>query len=401
VRARPPRAALALVAGLLCLCAAWASPAATAQAVTRPQPTAKAAILVDAGDGHVLYARAPSSRHAIASTTKLMTALLAIEELPLRRRLTAAPYQPGPAESQIGLRAGERMATVDLLQALLLESANDAAVTLARGSAGSVPRFVRSMNERARALGLRDTHYANPIGLDDPANYSSALDLSRLARRLMRNDTFATIVDSATGRLNTGARERIVSNRNDLVARVPWIDGVKTGHTAQAGDVLVGSGTRRGVRLLSVVMGEPSQARRDADTLALLKYGFSRYRRLQPLRAGETVATARVSDHGGREARLTVRRDVALTVRRGQRLRTEVDVPAELDGPLESGEPVGRARVLRGGKLVREAAVVTADAVPGAGAADRIGPLLAGLLLLAAALGVALVWRRQAAGPEN
>jgi serine-type D-Ala-D-Ala carboxypeptidase (penicillin-binding protein 5/6) len=401
VKAGPPRAALAVLAGLLCVCASLWFAAGPSPAAARPQPAARAAILVDAGDGHVLYGRSPRSRHAIASTTKLMTALLTLEKLPLRRRLTAAPYTPGPAESQIGLRPGERMATVDLLQALLLESANDAAVTLARGSAGSVPRFVARMNDRAIELGLRDTHYANPIGLDDPDNYSSALDLSRLARRLLKNDTFATIVDSPTGRLSTGSRERIVSNRNDLVARVPWIDGVKTGHTVQAGNVLVGSGTRKGVRLVSVVMGEPSQARRDDDTLALLDYGFARYRVLRPLRAGETVATARIADHGGREAKLTVRRDVALTVRRGERLHTVFDVPAELDGPLDRGEGVGKARILRRGKLVKTATLVTAETVPDAGAADRAAPLLAGLIGLAATLALALVWRRQGPGPEK
>ncbi len=401
MKAQPPRAALAVVAGLLCVCAAWSLAPSSSAAATRPQPAARAAILVDAGDGHVLYSRAPRSRLAIASTTKLMTALLTLEELPLRRRLAAAPYDPGPAESQIGLRPGERLATVDLLQALLLESANDAAVTLARGVAGSVPRFVTSMNARARRLGLSDTHYANPIGLDDAGNYSSALDLSRLARRLLKNDVFATIVDSPTGRLSTGARERIVSNRNDLVARVPWIDGVKTGHTVMAGNVLVGSGTRKGVRLVSVVLGEPSQARRDADTLELLNYGFARYRRLRPLRAGETVAAARVADHGGREARLTVARDVALTVRRGERLRTVVAVPAELHGPLEKGDRVGEASILRGGKLVKTAAVVTAESVPSAGTADRAAPLLGGLIALAATLGLVFAWRRQVPGREK
>ena len=119
------------------------------------------------------------------------------------------------------------------------------------------------MNDRARRLGLNDTHYANPVGLDDPGNYSSAADLSRLARRLLRNDVFATIVDCRRARLTTRRPREIVTNRNDLVARVPWIDGVKTGHTVKAGYVLVGSGTRKGVRLVSVVLGEPSQARRD------------------------------------------------------------------------------------------------------------------------------------------
>jgi D-alanyl-D-alanine carboxypeptidase (penicillin-binding protein 5/6) len=177
--------------------------AADARAAGAPAPTARAAILVDAHDGHVLYRRAARARRPIASATKLMTALLVIEKLPLAKRLTAPAYEAGPLESQIHLRAGERMSVADLMRALLLESANDAAVTLARGVAGSVPAFVQRMNTRARELGLRDTHFSNPIGLDQPGNYSSAYDLSLLARRLLGNDTFATIVDQPSARLTS------------------------------------------------------------------------------------------------------------------------------------------------------------------------------------------------------
>ena len=159
-----------------------------------PPLTASAAVLVDGRDGHVLYRRAASRRRAIASTTKLMTALIALERLPSRRRLTAPVYNAGAAESLIGLRPGERMAVADLLRALLLESANDAAVDLAENIAGSREAFVEQMNERASELGLDHTRYANPIGLDDPANYSSARDLATLARRLLRNRRFARIV---------------------------------------------------------------------------------------------------------------------------------------------------------------------------------------------------------------
>jgi serine-type D-Ala-D-Ala carboxypeptidase (penicillin-binding protein 5/6) len=349
-----------------------------------PPLTASAAVLVDGRDGHVLYRRAASRRRAIASTTKLMTALIALERLPSRRRLTAPVYNAGAAESRIGLRPGERMAVADLMRALLLESANDAAVTLARGVAGSVPAFVTLMNARAAELGLARTHYANPVGLDERGNYSTALDLARLARRLLENDTFATIVDLPSARLRTGARPRVVDNRNDLVARVPWVDGVKTGHTLDAGYVLIGAGTRKGVRLVSVVLGEPSQALRDTDTLALLEYGFSRYRRVRPLTAGAEVAATRVAHFGGRLVPLTVRRDVRLTVRRGERVRTVTVVPPKLDGPIARGARVGEVRVYQGRRLARLVPLVTAEAVPRAGVGRRLGAPLAALAAVAA-----------------
>ena len=179
------------------------------------------------------------------------------------------------------------MTVSDLLEALLLESANDAAVTLARGVSGSTRRFVAAMNRRARRLGLADTSYANPIGLDDPDGYSTARDLAALAARLMRNRRFARIVDTPAARLASGARPRVVENRNLLIASNPFVTGVKTGHTLRAGYVLVGAaGTRRTGRVVSVVLGEPSEAARDADTLALLRWGLTRFRRVEPLRPG-------------------------------------------------------------------------------------------------------------------
>jgi serine-type D-Ala-D-Ala carboxypeptidase (penicillin-binding protein 5/6) len=344
----------------------------------------RAAVLADAADGHVLYQRKARSRRPIASATKLMTALVALEELPVRRSLRAAPYRPGPLESQIRLQPGERMTVIDLMRALLLASANDAAVTLARGAAGSVPQFVARMNERARELGLSSTHYSNPIGLDQRGNYSSAADLFKLARRLLRNDTLASIVDLPSTRLDSGTRPREVTNRNDLVGKVPWIDGVKTGHTLQAGYVLVGSGTRNGVRLVSVVLGSPSASARDTDTLALLDYGFSRYRSVRALRAGADIASAGVAFYDDRNVKLTVRRDVRLSVRRGERVRTVVRAPGELEGPLDRGERVGVVRILRGGKLVEQVPLVTAEQVPHAGFLRRAIPYLRWLVVLVA-----------------
>jgi serine-type D-Ala-D-Ala carboxypeptidase (penicillin-binding protein 5/6) len=385
------------VCTLACACALLVWPAVVESRQAGPRELeSRAAALGDASDGHVLYRRDARARRPVASATKLMTALVALEELPLRRSLRAAPYSAGPLESQIHLRPGERMKVIDLLRALLLESANDAAVTLARGAAGTVGRFVARMNERARELGLSTTHYSNPIGLDERGNYSSALDLVVLARRLLRNRTVASIVDLPAARLRSGARPRVVTNRNDLVGKVPWIDGVKTGHTLAAGYVLVASGTRNGVRLVSVVLGSPSAAARDTDTLALLDYGFSLYRSVRALRAGSPVASSDVAFYDDRKVRLTVRRDVRISVRRGERLRTVVSAPDELEGPLEAGARVGTVRVVRGGKLARLVPLVTAESVPDAGFLRRASRYLRWLVvLLAAAALIAVVARRR------
>jgi serine-type D-Ala-D-Ala carboxypeptidase (penicillin-binding protein 5/6) len=349
-----------------------AARAAPASPSSKPALTASSAVLVDAREGTVLYGRAPDARRPIASTTKLMTALVAIERLPLDRRLRAVRYHAAPAESQIELQPGERMSVADLLRAMMLASANDAAATVARGAGGSRAKFVRLMNAKAAQLGLHETHFENPVGLDDPGNYSSARDLATLARTVLKQRFLAETVDMPRARLLTGSHTRIVVNRNDLVGKVPWIDGVKTGHTTDAGYVLVGAARQKGALLISAVLGTPSEAARDSDTLALMRYGFKRYRRVAALRPGRTVAEAKVAYYGDRKVAIEPVRPVSVTVRRGERVRTRVDAPGEVHGPLAAGSRVGRADVLVDGRRVRTVALVTADAVPSAGILRKV-----------------------------
>jgi serine-type D-Ala-D-Ala carboxypeptidase (penicillin-binding protein 5/6) len=360
---RAARRTLALAAVL----AAAAAPAASAAERPPRVPSAQAAIVVDARDGTTMFAKRPDAERAIASTTKLMTALLALERAKPDDVFEAPVYNAAPAESRINLRPGERMTVHDLLEALLLESANDAAVTLAEGISGSREAFVKDMNERASELGLEHTSYANPIGLDAPGNYSSANDLARLTRVLLRRRRFARIVDMPEAELASGTRPRVVENRNDLVAAYPWVDGVKTGYTLNAGNVLVGAAARGPrARVVSVVLGEPTEAARDADTLTLLRWGLGRFSRVRVLDRRRTLARSDI-EYRDEKARLVPRRAVVLTVRDGQRLRRRVNAPDELEGPLEAGERVGSVTVLVDGKAVRRVALVTATDVPRAG----------------------------------
>lgn len=364
-----------------------------------PDPGGSGAIVVDAATGEVLLDENPDEPRAIASATKLMTALLTLERAQLGETYAAVPYQALPAESRIGLRTGERMRVRDLLVALLLESANDASVTLAERIAGSRRAFVRLMNQRARELGLRSTSYANPIGLDDPDNRSSARDLATLARRLLRDRRFARIVDRTSAELRSGSRPRVVINRNRLVRGHAFVDGVKTGHTRQAGYVLVGSASRKGARVVSVVLGEPSEAARDADSLALLRWGLGRFRRVRALDEGRSAARARVDGFDGRGVGLAPARSVSLTVRRGRRPSTRVDAPEELSGPMPAGRRVGEATVYYEGRAVRTVPLVTTAAVPEAGLLHRLDsglPFAVGaLVLLVVGIGVLAIGRRR------
>jgi D-alanyl-D-alanine carboxypeptidase (penicillin-binding protein 5/6) len=356
-------------------------------AVARPPAiSAPAAIVIDARTGERIYGRSIHTRRPIASTTKLMTALITLERTDPGSVFTAPAYPGSAAESTIGLRAGERMSVHDLLRALMLPSANDAAYDLAVNIGGSRSRFVRLMNAHARALGLDDTHYSTPIGLDDPGNYSTASDLARLAAKLMENRRLARIVNLPSARLRTGSHVRRVINRNDLVARYGFVDGVKTGHTSGAGYVLVGAAHGNGARVISVVLGTSGIGARDADSLALLRYGVSQFRRVRPVVKGRTYARANVRYFDGRTVRLVAARDAALTVRRGRRVRRHVIAPKEVEGPLRAGERVGTIQVLVRGRVERTVPLVTAEPVEKAGFVRKATAPLGGSLVAVALL---------------
>jgi D-alanyl-D-alanine carboxypeptidase (penicillin-binding protein 5/6) len=356
---------------LAALAAAMLGLAGPAAAAPKPQPEARAWALIDARTGAVLDSHAAARSLPVASTTKLMTAYVAMRELPLDKIVRAAPYRPIYGESLLGLRTGQRISVRDLLYGLILRSGNDAAYDLALAAGGSLPRFVAEMNRRAAALGLADTHYANPVGLDQPGNYSSARDLTTLTRHLMRIPAFAEIAGSRSATLRSLRPPRRISTINELLLMAPWVTGVKTGHTFDAAYVLVGSGRRKGVELIAAAVGAPSDEARYSDNLELLEYGFSQYRRRTPIHAGQDVADPSIRYAGG-ELPLRAADSVAVGLRRGQRLSVDIRAPAEVEGPLGRGAVLGAATVFVDGRRAASVPLRAGRAIPAASSFDRL-----------------------------
>lgn len=345
--------------------AASTTPAANAEP-TPPALTVRAATLVVQGTGQRLYGLDPGAELPIASTTKLMTALETLEHAPTQAMFSYPAYYLSSQDSQIDLTPGEQMSVHDLLVAMMLPSADDAAYDLAFNIGhGSVPRFIAMMNADARRLHLTETHYATPIGLDTPGNYSSAFDLVQLASYLLEHyPLFAGIVAMPSAVLHTGSHVRTVVNLNDLVSRVHWIHGVKTGHTLDAGYVLVASGTRNGMTLESAVLGTSSQAARDQNTLSLLDWGFANFRQAKPVTAGAVLARPTVADRPGVHAEVIAERSFSEAVRRAVHLHLKLRVPAQLSGPLARHAMVGSATVLADGRSLGSVPLVLAQALP-------------------------------------
>lgn len=400
MRSRAQRLACLLVlAAIGSALAAAPAGAGAPPRVPAPRIAAPAAAVFEASTATPVYGRAAGARRAIASTTKMMTALVTVGTLPLTDVCTAPPYRAMPLESQIGLRAGERMTVHDLLQALMLPSANDAAAALAVCVAGSRRAFVARMNERARALGLAHTHYATPVGLDVRGNYGTAADLVRLAIALRRNGFLRRTMDLPRARLRSGAHPRTIVNRNTLVLEVPWVDGVKTGHTLDAGYVLVASGTRDGETFVTAVLGDPSEAARDADALALLRWAFASFHVDAPVARGAVYARPQVRHRPDDHVALVATRSFRRVFPRGVRARVRVDAPEELTGPLPRGAIVGHVEVRAAGKLLARVPLRTAAPVPAVGLLERLGRTVArpgSLIAIVAALaGVTILLRRR------
>src|SRR5438874_125419 len=239
-----------------------------------PVVTSRSAILVDAGTGAVLWQKHPHVRRPVASTTKIMTGTLVLERLPLDHVVKIAPGVPRTPLVREGLRAGERVPVWKLLDGLLIFSGNDDALALAVAAAGSRPKFLDLMNEKARALGLRDTHFTSVSGVIDDGNYSSAWDLAALTRYAMRDPRFRKIVRTRIARVSWSAPTygKVYVNKNGLLGTYGGADGVKTGWTTIAGHCLVASATRGDRRLIAVLLHSGNPYR---DARRLLTMGFA------------------------------------------------------------------------------------------------------------------------------
>jgi D-alanyl-D-alanine carboxypeptidase (penicillin-binding protein 5/6) len=347
------------------LALAW--PAASV--AQEPPPVKARAVIVATGAGEVLYQRNADRRVPIASITKLMTALLTLERSSPDRIVTVRGPAPSVGESTFNLRTGERLRVRDLLTAALVQSANDAAYALATyAGKGKVETFVRLMNQRAEQLGLDETHYARPDGLDAPGGFSSARDTLDLARADMAIRVFRRIVRRRGG---------VIAGRqlyawNDLLKTYSGAVGVKTGHTDRAKWCEVAAATRDRVTIYAVILGSPTRARRNADLASLLDWGFGHYGHVQLIEAGKTYASADIPLSHSRLS-LVAERGAEGVVRLGRPLTERVIAPVQVQRPVQRGERLGEIRVYDGKRLVARRSLVAAEAVSKPSLGLRVG----------------------------
>ena len=355
---------------LLVLAAAAAVLAPTAFAAAPPPVSARAYVVENAATGEVLARKADRERLPMASLTKLMTVDIVLRRLPPAAVVSVDPAAAAVGESSVQLVPGERLSVQDLVKAALIQSANDAADALAYAvGRGDVARFIGLMNARARALGLRDTHYARPDGLDAPAHFSSARDVTRLAEVAMHSPVVRSIVRERT---DTIAGGRVLHTWNDLLGSFPGLIGVKTGHTAAAGWCEVGAARGHGFTIYATVLGSPTRSVRNADLAALLRWGLAQYHVVPVVQARRVYATARVGWGRGPLA-LVAERPLARAVRIDRPLVERVVAPEAVELPVFRGEKLGTVSVFAGSRLVGTRSLVAASSVARPGLGGRVG----------------------------
>ena len=318
--------------------------------------SAQHAYVLDAVSGRVLYEKAPNERSLIASTTKIMTALIVCEQCNVLDRMRIPREAVGIEGSSMYLQEGEILTLQELLYGLMLSSGNDAAVALAIYCGGTVEGFAELMNDKARNLGLRNTHFENPNGLDSPGHYSTARDLAVLAAYAMENPIFRKTV--STKQLHMG--QRYLTNHNKLLWRVEGADGVKTGYTKAAGRILVSSAIRNNRRLVAVTIDDPDDWE---DHASLLESGFSRYSVRRVVTKGQSVDTLEVA--GGEGSRVTVlaAEDFEYALAEGENPQLMLPGPGFVYAPAVEGAEAGFAYILLEGRTIGKVPVVYGETI--------------------------------------
>jgi D-alanyl-D-alanine carboxypeptidase (penicillin-binding protein 5/6) len=344
---------------------AFASPATAAP----PPVHASAYIIEDARTGEVLASSHAHAHLPIASLTKMMTVLLALEHHKLTDVVTVDRRASIVGESTINLRAGEQLTVRDLIKGALIQSANDAAAALALSMAPDFASFARLMNAKAAALGLHDTHFVRPDGLDVAGHYSSAADMTKLARILMRTRFVRDTVDEKTATIAGG---RTLYTWDDLLSMFPRTIGVKTGHTSEAGWCQVAAARGPGVTVYATLLGGPTRSVRNVDLESLLIWGLAQFRVVPVIQAGRTYATVAVP-YGKQPLGLVAAKPLTAVARIGRSLTEKVVAASAVALPVKQGAVLGRVEVWEAGKLRGSSDLVASRTINKPGIASRLG----------------------------
>ncbi len=345
-----------------------------AEEIQKPKADAQGAVLMDFETGRVLWGKNEKEPMAMASTTKIMTCILALESGRLDETVTATKNAAIAPKTRMGLQTGEEHRLGDLLYPLMLMSANDSAVAIAEHLGGSVEGFCEMMNEKAKEIGCEDTVFETPNGLDKGEHHSTAYDMALITRYAMSNEKFVEIINTKSISIPTQAgsdeKRYDLVNKNRLLNEYEGAMGVKTGFTGKAGQCFVGAAQRDGRILISVVLasgwGTKGKEQKWRDTRSILDYGFANYQYDEILNGGEKVRELPVTFSREGSVSLCYEDSLRAMLRSDERnsLRYEISLPDTLEAPVEKGQSVGEVKIYTdGGELVGQSKIIAEENV--------------------------------------
>jgi D-alanyl-D-alanine carboxypeptidase (penicillin-binding protein 5/6) len=337
---------------------------------------AKSAILMDADTGTIIYEKNSHDKLPPASITKIMTMLLTMEaidsgKLKYTDMVRTSEYAASMGGSQIFLEPGEEMSVDEMLKGIAMASGNDASVAMAEKLAGTEEAFVGMMNDKAKELGLKDTHFVNCNGLPVQDHYSSAHDIAVISRELLKHKDITKYTGSYQDYLRKDSQKPFwLVNTNKLVRFYTGADGLKTGYTSEAKFCLSATAVKGDLRAVAVVLGEPNTKTRNAEVSKMFDYMFSQYTTHTIFKPGDTIGTVKINKGNVKELTLTAGQKYSVLLKRNAKaegIRHELQVPKELKAPVEAGQSLGKLVVYQGDKILKEFELKSPEQVGKAG----------------------------------
>ncbi len=346
-----------------------------------PDIKALGAVLADRASGRILWQKNADKAFAPASTTKIMTAVIALENAELNDKITVTREAALAPKVRLGLKEGEELTVEQLLYALMLRSANDAAVALAVGIGGSTEKFCEKMTEKAALIGCTDTVFVTPNGLDSGDHHSTPRDMAKIAAYALDNPDFVRIVGTKEVSFSTNKNTYHLTTTDRFLSEYNGAIGIKTGFTGKAGHCFAGAAERDGIKLVSVVFasgwGSAGKESKWTDTKKLMDYGFDNFKVVQPVKKGEFVKKIEVK--GGKSAGVDTvfGKDVQTLMKNGEKYSVNCDYPAFVNAPVTAGERLGTAKLVIEGETIAEVPIIAATDVKSMSFADYLEYIVA------------------------
>ena len=332
-----------------------------------PNPVAKSAVLIDAETGRILWGKNENEPLAMASTTKIMTAILAIEEGNLNDTVVVSKNATKTPPVKMFLKEGEEIKLKELLYALMMQSSNDAAVAIAEHISGDVETFCNMMTEKAKQLGAKNTVFKTPNGLDSGDHHSTAYDMALIARYALKNETFFEIINKREVSFKTNKSNYNIINKNRLLSEFNGANGIKTGYTGKAGHCFVGSATIDGLTLISVVLasgwGNKGKQQKWIDTKELLNYGFNNFKYETVLKKDDLKDTLKINKGYKEDVALYYENDVILPLTKEELSKIEIknDIPNIFEAPIYVGQKIGTSKIILDNEILAEVNILTKE----------------------------------------